>query len=129
MKLNNKGQSLVMFILIIPILMLILAMVVDIGNLVDTKMSLNNINKLVISCGLDNMDSNDLEEKLVELIKVNNSDIENIELDIQDNKIYIILSYYYESFFGKIVGSKGYEVISKYEGYIEDNQKVIKKVR
>ena len=44
MKLNNKGQSLVMFVLLIPLLMLILVMVVDIGNMVNVKLELNNIN-------------------------------------------------------------------------------------
>ena len=36
-KLNNKGQSLVMFILIIPILLLIMILVIDLGNIIVTK--------------------------------------------------------------------------------------------
>ena len=55
-KLNNKGQSLVMFILIIPILLLIMILVIDLGNIIVTKTHLDNTNYLVIDYELDHLE-------------------------------------------------------------------------
>ena len=54
--LNNKGQSLVMFILIIPIFFGIMVLVIDIGNVIYYKQDIDNINKVVINYGLSHMD-------------------------------------------------------------------------
>ena len=48
MRLNNKGQSLVLFIVIIPIIIGIMVMVIDIGNVIYEKQELDNINKISI---------------------------------------------------------------------------------
>ena len=39
---NNKGQSLVLFVLIIPILLGITALVIDVGKTISTKNNINN---------------------------------------------------------------------------------------
>ena len=44
-KLNNKGQSLVMFVLILPLLLFIMVLVIDIGNIILSKQELDDINK------------------------------------------------------------------------------------
>ena len=48
LKINNKGQSLVMFVLIIPIFLLILTLVYDVGNAIYEKDRLSNNNYLTI---------------------------------------------------------------------------------
>jgi len=45
---NNKGQSLILFVLLFPIIFLILVLVYDIGNMILLKLELDNINKLVM---------------------------------------------------------------------------------
>ena len=42
-KLNNKGQSLVMFILIIPMLLGMIVLVVDVGNAIYSKNKIRNL--------------------------------------------------------------------------------------
>ena len=54
LKINNKGQSLVMFVLIIPIFLLILTLVYDVGNAIYEKDRLSNTNYLTIEYGLNN---------------------------------------------------------------------------
>ena len=73
--LNNKGQSLVMFILIIPILLGIMAMVIDIGNVIYNKQDIDNINKIIIDYGLDNITSDSVIYDMKELGKLNNEDM------------------------------------------------------
>ena len=48
-RLNNKGQSLVMFICLLPILLLIVLAIVDVSRMVIEKNKLNNINYIAIS--------------------------------------------------------------------------------
>ena len=64
LKINNKGQSLVMFVLIIPIFLLILTLVYDVGNAIYEKDILSNTNYLTIEYGLNNIDT--VTEKLVQ---------------------------------------------------------------
>ena len=56
LKINNKGQSLVMFVLIIPIFLLILTLVYDVGNAIYEKDRLSNTNYLTIEYRLNNID-------------------------------------------------------------------------
>ena len=55
-RLNNKGQSLVMFIILIPIFLLIITLVYDVGNALYEKNRLSNTSYMVIEYGLDNID-------------------------------------------------------------------------
>ena len=41
--LNNKGQSLVLFVLLIPIFVMIMASVIDVGNLISAKTEIDNM--------------------------------------------------------------------------------------
>ena len=71
--LNNKGQVLVFFVLLIPVFLLLLVLVVDIGNIAYQKSALNNICNLASEEKLDNY-------KLEEYIKLNDSEIDDIKI-------------------------------------------------
>lgn len=123
--LNNKGQSLVMFILIIPILLGIMAMVIDIGNVIYNKQDIDNINKIVIDYGLDNITSDSVIYDMKELGKLNNEDME-IDIKFSDMEFYVDSAYYVKGIFSKIFKTDGYLVRSKYKGYIDSNDKYMK---
>ena len=129
MKLNNRGQSLVMFVVIVPLLLLVLAMVVDIGNLVNNKIEINSVNKLAISYGIDNIDKDNIENEIKNIINKNHKDIDDIKISIQDEKISIDLKYYSKSIFGNIIGTKGYLIESIYKAYMDSDKKRIEKVK
>ena len=125
MKLDNRGQSLVMFVVIVPLLLLVLAMVVDIGNLVNNKIEINSVNKLAISYGIDNIDKDNIENEVKDIINKNYKDIDDIKISIQDEKISIDLKCYSKSIFGNIIGTKGYLI----ESYMDSGKKRIEKVK
>ena len=77
--LNNKGQVLIFFVLLIPIFILILILVIDVGNALNQKKALDNICNLAIeeSSNLDN-------EKLEEYIKLNDNSIESVIIKEND---------------------------------------------
>ena len=68
---NNKGQTLVLFVLILPIIVFIMLLVIDVSNMFITKQELNNINKIVLNYGLDIIEEENIDSKLEELINKN----------------------------------------------------------
>ena len=125
--LNNKGQSLVLFILIIPILFGIMVLVIDMGNVIYYKQDMDNIDKIVIEYGLDNMDDVNVLSDMKELAKENNKDL-SIEIIFNDMEFYVSSSYYVNGIFSNIFNMKGFLVKSKYKGYKDIDKNIIKKI-
>ena len=123
---NNKGQSLVTFVLILPILLLIVLMVYEIGMMSRLKNEMNSINYLAISYGIDKITDENLEEEIKALILKNDDKIENIVVSVEDNKLYITLSSRYNARLSLLRDSKMFRVRSSYVGYIEDGKQIIK---
>lgn len=129
MKLNSKGQSLVLFVIIIPILVGLLALVIDIGNLVYYKQDLDNINKIVLEEGLNDISNTDVTNKMQELALLNNQDL-SLKIKFNDMEFYLESSYYVTGIFTNIFNTKGYLVKSIYKGYINEKDKhIIKKIK
>lgn len=124
---NNKGQSLISFVLIIPIVLMILFMVYDIGNMVLLKEQLDNINYLTIDYGLSKLDDSDLDNKLREMIVKNKDDIDKIEININDGKIKILLEDKINNKLSLINKFKVLDVKSSYVGYIDNEKRIIRK--
>ena len=125
-KLDNKGQSLVMFVLIIPIIILIFTLVIDIGNVIVNKQELDNINYLTIEYGLDHIDEDDIETKLINMVNSNDNKVEQVSVVVRDDKINInIMKKVSGIFIEKI---KIFNIYSNYEGYIENDKKIIERV-
>lgn len=127
-QLNNKGQTLVIFIFIIPILIGLMALVIDIGNLIYYKQDLDNINKIVLDYGLNNQQTPELEEKMITLAKLNNPHL-NIKIKQEENIIYIKTTYYVQGIFTNIFQTKGYQATSIYKAYQENQQNKIEKIK
>ena len=114
MKLNNKGQSLVAFIIILPIILFVMAIVIDIGLMGVQKRKVNNVIKSTIEYGLKH---NSSEEWLKEMID-KNIKYQNIEIAINED-IYITLEYEYDQIFGFIKDNK---VQVRYHGTKENGK-------
>lgn len=121
---NNKGQTLVLFVLMLPIIIFIMLLVIDVSNMVITKQELNNINKMVLNYGLDIIEEENIENKLEDMINKNISTNEHT-IKIDDGTIEIDLK---KEIKGIITKKKIYEVKSTYKGYIEEDKKVISRV-
>ena len=119
--LNNKGQSLVLFIILLPILLLVLILVLDIGKLIIVKNELNNINDIVMDYGLSNLDKDNLENELIKLINLNKDDIDNINVTIEDDKIYITLDEKINGIFTSFIDIPIFDIKLSYVGYIDNN--------
>ena len=135
--LNNRGQSLILFVIVLPVLLLILVLVIDIGRVVSLKQELNNISEIVLDYGIDylnnDMDDNidsisSIENKLIEIIELNKDDIDEIDVRIDNNKIYILLSDSVDGIFSSILDIDMFDIKSSYVGYMDNNKKRIERV-
>lgn len=127
LRINNKGQSLVMFVLIIPIFLLILTLVYDVGNAIYEKDRLSNTNYLTIEYGLNNIDTV-TENDLKNLIEQNTSNLKYIYVTIEENQIEIKMEKDAKSIIGKMFNFNLVKIISHYKGKIINNQKEIERI-
>lgn len=125
---NNKGQSLVLFVIVLPVLLLLLILVIDVGKVIVLKQELNNINKIVLDYGLDNLDKEKIEDELIELIKLNKDGIDDIDVYIEDNKIYVEMSENSDGVFSSLIDFSIFKVKTSYVAYFENDKKRIERI-
>lgn len=122
-RLNNKGQSLVMFICLLPILLLIVLAIVDVSRMVIEKNKLNNINNIAIWYYSNHKEDDDVTERIISLVKRNDENIINVKINKDKNTIY--LDKKIDSTMGKIIGISEYEIVSEYS-FADDGIKRVK---
>lgn len=123
MKIDNRGQSLVLFVLMLPVILLILVMVIDIGKMVLYRQEINNINKLAIFYGLDKMDDNP-EDLMREIIHKNNDKIVINKIEILTDRIEVLVEVDVKFILFK--DNDLVKIKSNYVGYMENGKKVVK---
>ena len=126
MNLNRKGQVLVAFIIIMPLMLLLIVNVIDIGLYGIEKNKINDSAKSSVRYGLKNISDENIENKIHALL------IKNID-GINDNDINITVSNNYV----KVKVNKKYKPLFKlnnslntdisYYGTINDSKIEIKK--
>lgn len=125
---NNKGQTLALFVILLPVLLLLLVLVIDIGKIIVKKMELDNISEIVLEYGIDKIEEENVYEEMINLVKLNNADIDKINIDIREDRIYLSLSDSGNFIFKKIINSNRFDLKSYYVGYVIDGEKRIERV-
>lgn len=129
LKLNNKGQSLVLFIVLLPILLLVIVLVVDVGTIITSKQDLNNINYMMVDYGLSNLGKENLEEEIRKYIVLNDIEIDNMDIRVVDNEVYINMKKTEKSLIAHIFNIKDFEIVSEYKGTIINDKKSIERIK
>lgn len=127
---NNRGQTLVMFILMLPLLLIVLCLVVDIGMLSLEKKRLENTLKDAIYYELNNQetDSNIIKNRLTNTLSKNINNIKIKKVEITDNKVITVsISKEYKGIFTKILKSNLFDIALTYKGYMNGEKATIKK--
>ena len=126
-KLNNSGQTLIMFVILVPVIILLMALVIDISYLYRENAKLESTTKNIIKNLYDNKDSINVNEMVIQLYQKNEIDIKKLKVNIENENFKISNEYKIDSIFGKIIGLKKYEVKISMRGYLKDSKlKVIK---
>ena len=127
-KLNNKGQSLVLFTIFVPVIIMVGTLVIDVSYAKYNSRKISAIAREVLDYGLTNIENNPYDE-MVNLIYKNDENIDEYKIDIKEDekKIDISLSKSAKGFFGSIVGKEIYTEKCSYTGYFKDEEKIIEK--
>lgn len=125
--LNNRGQTLVLFVMLLPIMLLVMVLVFDIGKSIVEKQKLDNISFMIVSYGIEHSKDDNIDGTLKELVTLNYKDATDVEILIKDDYVSVSLSGKVKGVFGNLVGKSNFKVRSYYIGNIND--KKIKRVK
>jgi len=126
---NNKGQTLIIFVFILPVILGFSCLVIDVAVLFNTKASLDNINEIALEYGVSNISSINIKDKVEKIILENDSDIVIENIEIKQEEIIISLRKKIDSFFGNIFDFDFYNVKSFYKAKIIDDEIIIDEVK
>lgn len=115
---NNKGQVLVIFVILLPIFLMILALVIDLGLLSIEKRKISNNTYDAVEYYLEGND----KEKTIKLLEDNLDDID-IKINETNDYVEIIVTKEYKSLYTII--SNDQEVNVTYKG-IKETKEIIK---
>lgn len=121
---DSKGQTLVIFVLILPILLLLFALIWEVGNLGLTINKYETEIKDTIEYGLNHLDDENLEEVLTNLLKANLEGDINVEINNQVIKVNVKQKY--DALFNNLLNNR-FDIDLTYNGYIENNKFIIQK--
>ncbi len=124
---NRKGQTLVIFIIIFPVFLILMALIVDIGLIQLEQRKLNQVTELLLQDYYDyRMDANILE--LVENGFGNNQiDVSNLKVNGTDDFFQIENQTVISSVFGKLLGFQNYSISVSYQLSFDQGKKQIVK--
>ena len=118
---NNKGQTLVIFVILLPIFLLLLAFVIDYGLLSVEKRRVDNNTYDAVKYYLSNIDDVNIESKTIELLNANLKDVD-IKINNTDDSVIIEVKSNYKSLFNSIINSN---FTVRYKG-IKTSKEIIK---
>ena len=96
---NKKGQSLTIFIIILPVIFISLAFTYDYATIINEQMKYEGVTKTILKSTQD-------EEKIKDLYQKNGYSTNNFNYKLDEDKIYIQNNYKFKSTFGKIINIK-----------------------
>lgn len=102
---NNKGQTLVIFIILLPFICILFGYIFDSCYVMYQKKELKNIATIVCQYALND---NKPEDEIRQLALENDKDIENIKITKTDNEAKIVLEKSQKSIFSKLLGKDYY---------------------
>ena len=118
---NHKGQVLILFALLLPLLLMFVGLIIDTGFLYVEKREVDLVVKDTVEYGVSNIDII-TEEELGMLLNKNIANIKAKEIIIEEGTVTITVSLQRKSLFSFILGNDRYEIESTYKGMIEKNK-------
>ena len=78
---DKKGQTLIAFVIIIPVFLIFLAFVVDMGIYLKEYTKWNSTTRTILKTTYEYKDDEDYKEKVAELYEKNNIPIKNLQIE------------------------------------------------
>ena len=87
-RMNNKGQVLVAFILMIPIIILMCVAITDVGLMNIENRRVNNTVRNSVKYGINNLDKTNIKDTMKSLIMDNLKNVDSISIDVDIDNSY-----------------------------------------
>lgn len=120
---NNKGQALVIFVVILPILLIIFTLIIDLGFLYLEKKNISNNVIDSLEYYLNNIEDKNIDIKIKKILNENIKGIENIAINNTNDYIEINVFKTRKSLYSIITNSTDINI--SYKGN-KINKKIIK---
>lgn len=116
---NNKGQVLVLFIILLPVLVLVAALVIDTGLILKEKSKLVGTTKTIMA---EIINREDREVVGKDLYTKNDIPITNLKITKENEQLKIKNYYFVDSIFGNTIGIKNYKISIVMSAYEEEER-------
>lgn len=116
---NNKGQVLVLFIILLPVLVLVAALVIDTGLILKEKSKLVGTTKTIMA---EIINREDREAVGKDLYTKNDIPITNLKITKENEQLKIKNYYFVDSIFGNTIGIKNYKISIVMSAYEEEER-------
>ena len=120
---NKKGQTLILFVLLVPILITILAIVVDVGLLTNEFQKTRGL----VDDGIKEYFRTQKKDEITNLLELNEIPTEYLEILEKENSIEVNLTYEMDSLFGKLIRLNHYPIEIHRVGMMEEDRVIIRK--
>ena len=127
MKMNNKGQVLVAFILMIPIIILIAVAITDVGLMNIEARRVNNTVRNSVKYGINNLDKENIEDTMKSLIMDNLRNVDSISIDVDIDNSYAKATVKVK--YKGLINITNRDITSSYYANINDGKVTINKER
>ncbi len=124
---NKKGQTLISFVIILPVFILFLAFIVDTGMLLKEKNKLNGTTKTIIKNSYQKRFENDYQDQIIDSFEKNKIPTHHLILEVQNETISVANEYEIESIFGQIIGIENYKIHLNMTFQVNQDKIILKK--
>lgn len=122
---NNKGQTLVIFIIMMPIILLIFTLVIDLGYVSKEKIKIDSTLRVIMRSVLEKETFS--KEMIDDLIEKNELTYDDYKYSYENGLLKINITKNIKSVLGKIINTNIYKIEIKLTGYIENDKIIIEK--
>ncbi len=116
---NRNGQTLILFVILIPVLLILAALVIDIGIISNEKMHVSKVTSTILK---ETFEKEETVEEIKKLYEKNNIPTENLKIEKKEDQMTIENNYEINSIFGNIIGIKKYSIHCKKKIVKQNNQ-------
>ncbi len=126
-RMNNKGQVLVAFILMIPIIILMCVAITDVGLMNIENRRVNNTVRNSVKYGINNLDKTNIKDTMKSLIMDNLKNVDSISIDVDIDNSYAKATVKVK--YKGLVNITNRDITSSYYANINDGKVSINKER
>ena len=126
-RMNNKGQVLVAFILMIPIIILMCVAITDVGLMNIESRRVNNTVRNSVKYGINNLDKTNIKDTMKSLIMDNLKNVDSISIDVDIDNSYAKATVKVK--YKGLINITNRDITSSYYANINDGKVTINKER